>query len=49
LPAPAGIRAELAILAGIAQGQPNAEIDSVINSAKHRQKEIARIRCDLRR
>ncbi len=49
LPAPAGICAELAILAGIAQGQPNAEIDSVINSAKHQQKEIARIRCDLRR
>ena len=49
LPAPAGICAELAILAGIAQGQPIAEIDSVINSAKHQQKEIARIRCDLRR
>ena len=49
LPAPAGIGAELAILAGIAQGHPDAEIDSVINSAKHQQKEIARIRCDLRR
>ena len=37
---------EFAILAGIAQGQPIAEIDSVIDSAKHQQKEIARLRCD---
>ncbi|MGC1402081.1 MAG: ATP-binding cassette domain-containing protein [Thermodesulfobacteriota bacterium] len=49
LRAPAGACAEFAILAGIAQGQPIAEIDSVINSAKHQQKEIARFRCDLRR
>jgi len=40
---------EFAILAGIAQGQPNVAIDSVIDSAKHRQKEIARLRCDVGR
>ncbi|HLA27135.1 MAG TPA: ATP-binding cassette domain-containing protein [Syntrophales bacterium] len=34
------------ILAGIAQGQPIAEIDAVIESAKQQQKEIARFRCD---
>jgi len=37
---------EVAILAGIAQGQPIVEIDSIIDSAKHQQKEIARFRCD---
>jgi len=40
---------EFSILAGIAQGQPIVEIDSVIDSAKHQQKEIARLRCDVRR
>jgi phospholipid/cholesterol/gamma-HCH transport system ATP-binding protein len=40
---------EFSILAGIAQGQPLMEIDSVIDSAKHQQKEIGRIRCDVRR
>ena len=40
---------EFAILAGIAQGQPIAEMDSVMDSAKHQQKEIARLRCDVRR
>ncbi len=40
---------EFAILAGISQGQPIVEIDSVIGSAKQQQKEIARIRCDGRR
>ena len=49
LRAPAGICIEFSIRAGIAQGQPDAEMDSVINSAKQQQKEIARIRCDLRR
>jgi len=49
LRASAGVCVELSIRAGIAQGRPNAEMDSVINSAKHQQKEIARIRCDLRR
>ena len=37
---------EFAILAGIAQGQPIAEIDAVIEAAKQQQKEIARLRCD---
>ena len=36
---------EFTILAGIAQSQPIVEIDSVIDSAKHQQKEIARLRC----
>lgn len=40
---------EFAILAGISQGQPVVEIDSVIGSAKQQQKEIARIRCGVRR
>ncbi|MCX5838513.1 MAG: ATP-binding cassette domain-containing protein [Deltaproteobacteria bacterium] len=40
---------EFTILAGIAQGQPVADIDSVIDAAKSRQKEIARLRCDGRR
>lgn len=40
---------ELAILAGIAQGQLFEEIDSVMDSAKHQQKEIARLRCDVGR
>jgi phospholipid/cholesterol/gamma-HCH transport system ATP-binding protein len=47
--APTGVCIEFSIRAGIAQGQPDAEMDSVINSAKQQQKEIARIRCDLRR
>ena len=38
---------EFSILAGIAQGQPIVEIDSVIDSAKHQQKEIARLQCDV--
>jgi phospholipid/cholesterol/gamma-HCH transport system ATP-binding protein len=37
---------EFAILAGIAQGQPIAEIDAVIKSAKQQQIAIARLRCD---
>jgi len=40
---------EFAILAGIAQGQPTADIDSVIDAAKSQQKEIARVQCDGRR
>ena len=31
---------EFTILAGISQGQPNDEIDSIIDSAKFNQKEI---------
>ena len=40
---------EITVLAGIAQGQPVADIDSVIDTAKSQQKEIARLRCDGRR
>lgn len=40
---------EFGVLAGIAQGQPAAHIDSVVDEAKFRQKEIARLRCDGRR
>ena len=36
---------ELTMLAGLAQGQPDQDIDSVIERAKHRQKVVARIRC----
>jgi phospholipid/cholesterol/gamma-HCH transport system ATP-binding protein len=35
----------LTMLAGLAQGQPSQELDSVIDLAKHQQKVIARIRC----
>jgi GGDEF domain-containing protein len=41
--APSGKCIDFTILAGIAQGQPTAEIDSVIDSARSQQKEIARI------
>jgi phospholipid/cholesterol/gamma-HCH transport system ATP-binding protein len=40
---------ELSILAGIAQGEPIDEIDSVIESAISQQKEIGRLRCEERR
>ena len=40
---------EFTLLAGIAQGQPAADIDSVIDAAKSQQKEIARLRYDGRR
>ena len=40
---------EFAVLAGIAQGQPDADIESIIDAAKSQQKEIARLRCDARR
>jgi len=36
---------EFAILGGLAQGQPIAEIDAVIELAKNQQKEIGRFRC----
>ena len=36
---------DFTVLAGIAQGQPIAEIDSVIEAAKSNQKEIGRLRC----
>lgn len=44
--AEADVSVGFAVLAGIAQGQPNAEIDSIIDTAKNQQKEIARLRCD---
>jgi phospholipid/cholesterol/gamma-HCH transport system ATP-binding protein len=40
---------EFSVLAGIALGQPIAVIDSVIDSAKSHQREIARLRCNVRR
>ena len=40
---------EITVLAGIAQGQPDADIDSIIDAAKNQQKEIARLWCDGRR
>jgi phospholipid/cholesterol/gamma-HCH transport system ATP-binding protein len=40
---------EFAILAGIAQGEPIADVTSVINEARSQQIEIARVRCDSRR
>jgi phospholipid/cholesterol/gamma-HCH transport system ATP-binding protein len=40
---------EFSILAGIAQGQPVAEIDPVIRAAENQRKEIARLRCHGRR
>jgi phospholipid/cholesterol/gamma-HCH transport system ATP-binding protein len=46
-PAASEVCVEFVILAGIAQGLPIEEIDSVMDSAKHQQKEIARIRCDV--
>jgi phospholipid/cholesterol/gamma-HCH transport system ATP-binding protein len=39
---------EFAILVGLAEGQPIVELKSVIEFAKYRQKEIARLRCDAR-
>jgi phospholipid/cholesterol/gamma-HCH transport system ATP-binding protein len=47
--APSSGCVEFTFLAGIAQGQPVADIDSVIDAAKSQQKEIARLRCDVRR
>ena len=46
---PVGECVELTILAGIAQGQPFDEIDSVIESAKSQQKVIGRLLCMERR
>jgi phospholipid/cholesterol/gamma-HCH transport system ATP-binding protein len=43
--APSDKCVDFAILAGIAEGQPVAEIDSVIELAKSQQKEIGRLRC----
>jgi phospholipid/cholesterol/gamma-HCH transport system ATP-binding protein len=43
--APSDKCVDFAIRAGIAEGQPVAEIDSIIDSAKSRQKEIGRLQC----
>jgi phospholipid/cholesterol/gamma-HCH transport system ATP-binding protein len=43
--APSGKCVDFTIRAGIAQGQPIAEIDAVIDSAESQQKEIGRLRC----
>ena len=40
---------EITVLAGIAQGQPNEDMDSILDAAKNQEKEIARLRCDGRR
>ncbi|HSB35211.1 MAG TPA: ATP-binding cassette domain-containing protein [Nitrospirota bacterium] len=40
---------EISVLAGIAQGKPNEEIDPIVDEAKNQQKEIARLRCEGRR
>jgi phospholipid/cholesterol/gamma-HCH transport system ATP-binding protein len=37
---------EFAIHVGLAQGQPIAGIDAVVETAKKQQKEVARLRCD---
>jgi phospholipid/cholesterol/gamma-HCH transport system ATP-binding protein len=41
----AGKSFEFTVLAGIAQGQPTTDIDSVITLAKSQQKEIGRLQC----
>jgi len=46
--APSGKCVDFSIRAGIAQGQPIAEIDSVIDSAKSQQKEIGRLQCAVK-
>jgi phospholipid/cholesterol/gamma-HCH transport system ATP-binding protein len=43
--APPDTCVDFAIRAGIAEGQPVAEIDSVIDSARSQQKEIGRLQC----
>jgi len=44
-PTAAGGTAEVAVLAGIAQGEADEEIDSVIDAAKNRQVKIACLQC----
>jgi phospholipid/cholesterol/gamma-HCH transport system ATP-binding protein len=43
--APSGKCVDFSIRAGIAHGQPTAEIDQVIDSARSQQKEIGRLQC----
>ena len=40
-----GTCVDFTILAGLAQGQPIAEIETIIASAESQQKEIGRLRC----
>ena len=40
-----GTCVDFTILAGLAQGQPIAEIETIIASAESKQKEIGRLRC----
>jgi len=42
---PAGEYVEFSVLAGLAQGKPQIEIESVMEFARFNQKEIARFRC----
>lgn len=46
--APSDACVDFAIRAGLAEGQPSAEIDSIIDLAKSQQKEIGRLRCDAK-
>lgn len=46
--APSDRCVDFAIMAGIAEGQPGADIDFVIDLAKSQQKEIGRLRCDAK-
>jgi len=43
--APSDKCVDFAIRAGIAEGQPVTEIDSIIDLAESQQKEIGRVRC----
>jgi phospholipid/cholesterol/gamma-HCH transport system ATP-binding protein len=45
---PADKCVDFAILAGLAEGQPVADIDSIIELAKSQQKEIGRLRCAVK-
>ena len=38
---------EFSILAGLAQGKPNLELDSVMEFAEFKQKPIAQFQCDI--
>jgi hypothetical protein len=46
--APSDKCVDFAIRAGIAEGQPVADIDSIIDLAKSQQKEIGRLRCAVK-
>jgi hypothetical protein len=42
---PSGEYVEFSVLAGLAQGKPQIEIESVMEFARFEQKELARFRC----